>query len=75
MGEIIKKVGAITIGSKTFDVELNKATYVGGPRYIHIQNPKFRYCLTEADFYQFASEILKSRKHLMWNKSNRKYGK
>lgn len=68
MGEKIRDIGKIKIGKVDFDVELNKATSTNGPRYIHIQNPKFRYCLTESDFYQFGSEILRAKKHFLWEK-------
>lgn len=71
MGEKIKVVGNTNIGRGNFDIELNKATSPNGPRYIHIQNKNFRYCLTEADYYQFAAAILKAEKYLKWNKEKK----
>lgn len=68
MGEKIKDVGQVTIGGSNFKVEINKATTINGPRYIHIQNCAFRYCLTEKDFLQFASEIMKAKKNFTWRK-------
>lgn len=70
MGEKIRDIGTIKIGKTQFEIELNKATSSRGPRYIHIQNPKFRYLLTERDFYQFSAEILRAKKHFLWSKGD-----
>ena len=68
MGEKIKIVGNLKVGSSNFDIELNKATIPNGPRYIHIQNPSFRYCLTERDYCQFVADVMRAKKHFDWNK-------
>lgn len=65
MGEKIKNI------EKAFgflDIELNKATIEGGPRYIHIQNPKVRYCITESEFLQIAVTLKKAIKVFKHNK-------
>ena len=65
MGEKIKVMNNV----KNFlDIELNKATYQGGPRYIHIQNPQFRFCLTESEFLQVSAAIMKAGTMLKHNK-------
>ena len=38
MGERIRDLAKAHIGGNEFVIELNKATYNGGPRYIHLQN-------------------------------------
>lgn len=57
MGEKIKVLGTVF---DFLDIELNKATFNGGPRYIHIQNQKIRFCVSESVFMQLASSILKA---------------
>lgn len=65
MGEKIRVINSI---NGFLDIELNKATFSGGPRYIHIQNPKIRFCITESEFLQMATTILKGEKILKHNK-------
>lgn len=57
MGEKIKVVGNY---KGLLDVELNKASTKGGNRWIHIQNEKFRLCLSESDFLAAAGAIIKA---------------
>lgn len=65
MGE---KIRIINNYNDFLDVELNKSTYAGGPRYIHIQNNKFRFCTTESEFLQISAAILKAGAMLKHNK-------
>ena len=65
MGEKIKVLADI---KHFLDVELNKASIKGGPRYIHIQNDKVRFCITETDFLQMAVNIKKSGEIFQYNK-------
>lgn len=65
MGEKIK---ILTDINDFLDIELNKASIQGGPRYIHIQNEKVRFCLTEGDFLQIALNIKKSSEMFKYNK-------
>ena len=66
MGEKIKNLDRI----KNLDIELNKAQVTGGQRLIHLQNPNFRFCITEGDFIcilvaiQKASKVLVKYKHI-----------
>ena len=64
MGEIIRTIKKY----EGFDVELNKSTTLGGPRYIHLQNPKGRVCITETEFVQILSSIYAADKQLRINK-------
>lgn len=57
MGEKIKVINNVY---NMFDIELNKATIPGGPRYIHVQNDKVRFCVTERDFLQMSVSIRKA---------------
>lgn len=60
MGEKIRNIGEIKLAKSSFIVELNKATFKNGPRYVHIQNDKLRYNLTESDFAELVLQINKS---------------
>lgn len=60
MGEKIKNLASL---SNIIDVELNKATYEGGPRYIHLQNPNFRFCVTEKEFLEMTIALKKAIKY------------
>lgn len=57
MGEKIKVVGNY---QGLLDIELNKASTIGGNRWIHIQNEKFRLCLSERDYLAAAGAIIKA---------------
>lgn len=65
MGEKIKIINSI---EGIFEVEINKATYAGGPRYIHLQNDKFRFCITEKEFLQIAITLRKAGEVFKYNK-------
>lgn len=58
MGELIRKLGEIQIGSTCFDVELNKPTQKGSLYDIHIQNGQFRLNMTEQDFCKLAAAVI-----------------
>lgn len=60
MGEKIRDIRPISIGNTSLMVELNEGYSVSQGRLIHIQNKKFRYLLTEEDFYHLSSMVLRS---------------
>jgi len=68
MGE---KIRVINSSNQLFEVELNKSTYTGGPQYIHIQNERFRFCITESEFIQLAISIRKAGQIFKNNKQIR----
>lgn len=61
MGELIRKLGEISIGESTFDVELNEGYSRGSDDCIHIQNRSFRYQLSVKEFYQAATHVKQAR--------------
>ena len=65
MGEKIKTIASL---NDSMEIELNKATQKGGPRYIHIQNPSFRFCVTEKEFLEIAIALKKSLNIFKQNK-------
>ena len=64
LGELIRVVDSIEIGSQKFDIELNKSSNGQGEFEIHIQNDKIRLALTEKQFCKIATCILLARKQL-----------
>lgn len=60
MGEKIRDIRPIKIGKTSLMVELNEGYSASQGRLIHIQNKKFRYLLTEHDFYHLSAMILRS---------------
>ncbi|MDR0606674.1 MAG: hypothetical protein LBG80_20575 [Bacteroidales bacterium] len=69
MGEKIRDLGEINLFERSMTVELNKATYKNGPRYIHIQNNNGRYQLTEEEFIKFVCIANKSAYQLRYLKN------
>jgi hypothetical protein len=70
MGEKLRDIHKIRIGHSELMVELNAGSSEPGGRIIHIQNDKFRYQLTEKDFYHFAGMILRSWSEFKFIKEN-----
>lgn len=60
MGEKIRDIKSIKFGQTSFMVELNEGYSASQGRLIHIQNKKFRYLLTEKDFYHLSSMIMRA---------------
>jgi hypothetical protein len=60
MGEKIRDIKKIKIGNSSLMVELNEGYSASQGRLIHIQNEKFRYLLTEIDFYHLSSMIMRA---------------
>ena len=60
MGEKIRDIRPIKIGNTSLMIELNEGYTASQGRVIHIQNSKFRYLLTEKDFYHFSSMVMRS---------------
>ena len=60
MGEKIRDIHPIKIGKSSLMIELNEGYSASQGRVIHIQNQKFRYLLTENDFYKFSGMVLRS---------------
>ncbi len=65
MGEIIKRLTETADLESGFFVELNHATERNGPRYVHIQNERFRLNMTEQDFLRIAASLCKARAQLV----------
>lgn len=63
MGEVIKKVGTLTLGEFEFEVELNLPSGGSGPNEVHLQTTKFRLAISELDFVQMAKCLLLARKN------------
>lgn len=60
MGEKIRDIHPIKIGGASLMIELNEGYSASQGRLIHIQNKKFRYLLTEKDFYHLSSMVLRA---------------
>lgn len=60
MGEKIRDIKSIKIGKSSFMVELNEGYSASQGRLIHIQNKKFRYLLTEKDFFHLSAMVMRS---------------
>jgi hypothetical protein len=68
MGEKIKTITSLKIKSTEVEIELNKESIIGGPRYIHIQSDDFRMSLTESEYIQLVLTVNKARKQLEYVK-------
>lgn len=64
MGEKIRDLNEITVGSNKLMIELNEGYLKEQGRVIHVQNKHFRYLLKENDFLKLASEILRAKSEL-----------
>jgi len=64
MGEKIKDLLKLKISNNDFNLELNKPTYNGGPRYIHLQSNRFRYNFTEIEFIEIVLQMNKAAKKI-----------
>ncbi len=71
MGEKIKDLQEITVGSGKFMVELNEGYLKNEGRLIHIQNKHFRYLLKEKQFMKLASSVLRAREEMKYYKTTR----
>lgn len=69
MGEKIKDLHSIKIGSSEFMIELNEG-YADEGRVIHIQNSHFRYLFKERDFLELAANILRAKSELDYIRDN-----
>lgn len=71
MGEKIRDIRPIRIGNTSLMVELNEGYSASQGRLIHIQNKKFRYLLTEQDFYHLSAMVLRSWSEFSYIKSKK----
>jgi len=71
MGEKIKDLNSIKIGSSELMVELNEGYTKNEGRLIHVQNKHFRYLLKEKHFLQLASTILRAKCEMDYYKSTK----
>lgn len=71
MGEKIKDLYPIHIGSSELMIELNEG-YSNEGRVIHVQNKKFRYLFKENDFLKLSSNILRSKSELDYIRNDKK---
>ena len=60
MGEKIRDIKKIKIGNSSLMVELNEGYSASQGRLIHIQNEKFRYLLTEIDFFHLSTMFMRA---------------
>lgn len=70
MGEKIRDVRPINLIGAELMVELNEGYTKNQGRVIHVQNNKFRYLLTEGDFYKVASDIMRASVELNYIKTH-----
>lgn len=75
MGEKIRDIRPITLIGNELMVELNEGYTKEQGRVIHIQDPKFRYLLTEKQFYETAGLIMRAAVELTFIKSHYVKGK
>lgn len=73
MGEKIRDIKPIKIGKASLMVELNEGYTSDQGRLIHVQNKKFRYLITENDFYHLCSMILRAHCEFHYIKQNSSY--
>ena len=64
MGEKIRDLGNVKIGSSEFVIELNHSASGSKYRDIHIQNDKFRLEIPENEFLQMAACVMLAKKQL-----------
>lgn len=62
MGDIIRKVGEISLGDKQYEIELNHSIRGINSRDVHIQNEKFRLEMPEHEFLKMAACVLLAKK-------------
>lgn len=60
MGEKIRDIKEIKIGKSKLMVELNEGYSASQGLLIHIQNKKFRYLLTEEDFFHLSTMVMRA---------------
>lgn len=70
MGEKIRDIRNINLIGNDLMVELNEGYTKSQGRVIHIQNEKFRYLLTEDDFFAVASDIMRAAVELRYIKTH-----
>lgn len=69
MGEKIRVISSFGLDKGELEIELNEASIINGPRYIHLQNEKFRFGVTESEYIQIAATICKAAKYFKYNKN------
>lgn len=70
MGELLRNIREIRIGSETLMVEENEGYSARQGHLIHIQNRDFRYLMTEKSFIQLLATILRAREEKNYYKAN-----
>lgn len=63
MGEKIRDINTIIVGTCEFMIELNEG-YSDEGRVIHVQNNKFRYLFQEKQFYKLCANFMRSKSEL-----------
>ena len=71
MGELIRNLQPIRIGSAELMIELNEGYTKNEGRLIHIQNKHFRYLLKEKNFLCMAATILRAKEEMDFYKSSK----
>lgn len=70
MGEKIRDLHSIKIGSSEFVIELNEGYTKDEGRIIHIQNKHFRYLINESVFLNFAATVLRAKSEMDYFKTH-----
>lgn len=70
MGEKIRDLHPIKVGSAEFMIELNEGGTKAEGRVIHVQNKHFRYLINEKGFMNLATTFLRARSEMDYFKSH-----
>ncbi len=68
MGELICTIGKIVLGGNEYAIEVNKPNKAGEEDLIHIQNKRFRYECSKAEFICYATSVLRARDNFLYYK-------
>lgn len=69
MGEKIRDLHSVKIGSAELMVELNEGNTKGEGRLIHVQNKHFRFLIGEKGFLELAATILRAYSEMQYYKT------
>lgn len=69
MGELIRNLHSIKVGTGEFMIELNEGYTEAEGRLIHIQNKHFRYLIREQGFLKLAATVLRAKSEMDYYKT------
>ena len=64
MGELIKKIGILCVHDRSYSVELNKSSGLGGDLEIHIQSDDARFELSQSEYIELIASVVYSEAYL-----------